>query len=401
MTEALEGIKVLDLSRYAPGPFCTMILGDFGADIIKVEEAGALSGRRAEQMKGAVEIPVVREYSFPDSPYDPVNRNKKSLALNLKSEEGREIFYKLAEKADVVVEGFRPGVTERLGIGYETLKGINPGIIYCAITGYGQDGPYKDLVGHDINYIAQGGLLDLMEFKAMPGNLVGDIAGGGVQAVVGILLALNARARTGKGQFVDISMSDGVVSLLSLYIGGYFQNGSKPRKEDRVSLGAMHFYNFYETKDGKHISLGCSEPWFFANLCKVLGCEEYISEQTNLEKIEEIKEFFRKTFLTRSRDEWFDLLSRSDIAVSKVNSIDELSEDPHLKFREMIVELDHPREGKVKHPGISIKLSDTPGSIKHFSPRTGEHSEAILTEAGWSREEIARLIEEGVVKTAQ
>ena len=401
MTGALDGIKVLDLSRYAPGPYCTMILGDLGADVIKVEEVGTLTGRRVKQSNkvGAVG-PIVREFAPPDSAYDPLNRNKRSIGINLKTAKGRSIFYQMTEKADVVVEGFRPGVAERLEVDYPRLDKINPRIIYCAVTGYGQDGPYRDLVGHDINYISQGGFVSILrQPAAVPGNLLGDIASGGMQAAMGILAALVARERTGRGQFVDISMTDGVVSLLALYLGGYFQKNRMPDELDRVSMGAMPFYAIYQTKDGKMISLACSEPWFYANLCKALGCEKFIPHQHDLEKTDEIRAFFTRAFLTRTRDEWFEFLSRWDIAVSKVLGLDELAADPQLRHRKMIVELEHPERGKVRQAGIAVKLSETPGSIRKFSPGLGEDTEAILFELGYGKGEIDKLNKEGIIST--
>jgi len=397
MAGALEHLKILDLSRYAPGPYCSMILGDLGADVIKVEGVGLKPGLRAVGREKGHSGPVVREFAPPDSPYDPLNRNKRSIGLNLKTDEGRGIFYKLAEATDIVLEGFRPGVAERLGVDYAKLKEINPRIIYCAITGYGQDGPYRNMVGHDINYISHGGAVGIMRTPSLPGNLIGDIASGGMQAAIGILAAVSARDRTGQGQFVDISMTDGVVSMLSLYLGGYLENRSFPEVMDKVSMGAMHFYNFYKTKDDKLISIACSEPPFFANLCKALGCEEFIPFQADVEKADEIKAFFTRTFLTRTRDEWFEYLSNSDIAVSKVNGLDELADDPQLKHRNMVVEIDHPEKGKVAQAGISIKLSETPGSIRKFSPKPGEDTEKILSELGYTKEDIKRFVDERIV----
>jgi crotonobetainyl-CoA:carnitine CoA-transferase CaiB-like acyl-CoA transferase len=402
MVQALEGIKVLDLSKYAPGPYCTMILGDLGADIIKVGEVGSPTGRRAEQMKGTEKAPDFREFASSNSPFNPLDRNKRSIALNLKMAMGQRIFYQLVERADVVVEGFRPGVAKRLGIDYATLKEINKQIIYCAITGYGQDGPYRDLVGHDINYISQGGAVDIISQPGapppIPGNLIGDMAAGGMQGVIGILAALMARVKTGRGQFVDISMTDGVVSLLSLYLGGHFQYGT--RQEDRISAGATPSNNFYKTKDGKFISIACAaEPWFYANLCKALGCEEFIPYQTDAKKAQEIKAFFEQKFLTKTRDEWFNFLSQSDIPVGKAYNLDELASDPQLVHREMIVEIDHPVKGKIKQAGISIKLSETPGTIRRLGQALGENTEEILVEIGYSKEEIQKLRKEGIVDT--
>jgi crotonobetainyl-CoA:carnitine CoA-transferase CaiB-like acyl-CoA transferase len=398
--EALEGLKVLDLTRHAPGPYCTMMLGDLGADITKVEEIGIPDGRRAEQMKGMNIIPLPAEFASPDSPFNPANRNKKSIQINLKSEAGQRIFYQLAEKTDVVVEGFRPGVTKRLGIDYPTLKDLNQRLIYCAITGYGQDGPYSNLPGHDINYIANAGALNAINLPRelrTPGNLIADMAAGGLQAAIGILTALIAREKTGKGQFVDISMTDGAVNMLCLYLSRYFQNNNLPETEERVSCGAVHYYNCYETGDSKYISIACSEPWFFANLCRALGCEEFIPHQTDLEKAGEIKSYFELEFLKRTRDEWFEILSKADVPVNRVNTLDELTEDPQIKHRRMIVEVDSADKEKIRQVGISIKLSDTPGRIRNTGSSPGENTSEILSELGYSKETIQQLIREGIV----
>ena len=400
MTQALEGLKILDLTRYAPGPYCTMILGDLGADIIRVEEIGLPAGRRADQMKGMVIIPPASEFASPDSPHNPVNRNKRSIQINLKSEAGQRIFYQLTEKTDVVVEGFRPGVTKRLRIDYPTLKKINQRLIYCAITGYGQDGPYCDVPGHDINYIAHAGAVGVISLSGtqplVPGNLIGDMAAGGMQAAIGILAALASREKTGKGQFVDISITDGVVSMLCLYLSRYFQHGTLPELEERVSCGAAPYYNHYLTGDGKLISIACAEPWFFANLCRTLGCEEFIPYQTDIEKADQMKACFKQKFLGRTRDEWFDVLSQNDVPVSKVYTLNELAEDPQLRHRQMIVEVDSPGKGKIRQAGISIKLSDTPGRIRNPGTSQGESTGEILSELGYSQKEIQMLQREGI-----
>lgn len=398
--QALEGLKILDLSRYAPGPYCTMILGDLGADIIRVEEVGSPDGRRTQQMKGMNEISTPSEFASPDTPHYPLNRNKRSIRLNLKVPAGQQIFHQLAKGSDVIIEGFRPGVTKRLGIDYPTLKGLNQKLIYCALTGYGQDGPYRDLPGHDINYIASAGAVSAISLPGnllVPGNVIGDMAAGGMQAAVGILAALIAREKTGKGQFVDIAMTDGTVSLLCLYLSRYFQNDTVPEPEERVSCGVSHYYNHYETSDGKFISIACSEPWFFANLCRTLGCEDFIPHQTDEEKAGEIKKFFKKRFLTRTRDEWFRILSRADVPVSKVYALDELSKDSQLRHRQMILEIDHPVKGKIRQVGISIKLSDTPGRIKNLGSSPGENTSEILSELGYSKEEIQQLMTDNII----
>jgi crotonobetainyl-CoA:carnitine CoA-transferase CaiB-like acyl-CoA transferase len=384
MAGALEGIKIIDLTRYAPGPYCTMILADLGAEVIKVEEG--IVGQS------------VPEFPPPGSPYDPLNRNKRSIVLNLKTEAGKEIFYRMAEKADVVVEGFRPGVVKRLAIDYEVLKKKNEGIVYCSISGYGQSGPYRDLPGHDINYISQAGVIGLLLNHTIPGNLIGDMAGGGMQAAIGILAALMGRERTGKGQYVDIAITDGVISLSCLYLAEILHKNELPQREYRTSVGAGPFYNIYETKDGKFISIAAHpELRFFTNLCKGLGCEYLIPFHTDTKKAEEIGMVFRTTFLTKTRDEWFDLLLKADTAVGKVYSIDEVPSDPQVLHREMVVEVEDPAKGKVKQVGISIKLSETPGKIRKLPPRPGEDTKAIMDEIGYSEEEIERLYRERVV----
>ena len=340
MTQALEGLKILDLTRFAPGPYCTMILGDLGANVIKVEEVKppTESGR---EPAANLSPP---EFASPGSPYNPLNRNKQSMCLNLKSERAQQIIHKLAGEVDVFIEGFRPGVTTRLGVDYPTLIEINPRLIYCSITGYGQDGPYSDLPGHDINYVASAGVISAISVPGkppvLPGNIIGDIAAGGMQAAIGILAALAARERTGKGQFVDISMTDGAVSLLSLYLSHYFETGSCPRSDKRVSCGTSPYYNFYESADGGYLAIGCLESRFFANLCRILKCDDLIPHQMDDQKADEIKEIFTKTFLTKSSLEWFDILSQSNIPITRVNSFEELADDPQVKHREMIVEVE-------------------------------------------------------------
>jgi crotonobetainyl-CoA:carnitine CoA-transferase CaiB-like acyl-CoA transferase len=403
MTMPLEGITVLDLTRLAPGPYCTMILADLGADVIKIEEPGPPTGRRAQQAAGLSPVPPPRYGVDRHSPHWALNRNKKSLGLNLKHDAARQIFYQLAERADVVVEEFRPGVAKRLGIDYDTLRQRNPRLIYCAVTGYGQSGPYKDLVGHDINYISMAGCLGMIGPHGgppvIPHNLIADFAGGGMHGAIGVLAALMARERTGRGQLVDIAMTDGVYSLLVSHLSTYFATGMVPRRGETLLDGGAHYYNVYEAKDGKWLSIGSIEPWFYANLCKALGREDFLPyEFAEGEKREEIKQAFRDTFKTKTRDEWFDLLTQHDICVGKVYDLDETATDPHLRARDMIVETDHPEAGPVKQVGISVKLSDTPGQIRFLAAPLGTHTEEILTGLGYTPEKIAQLRAEGGIK---
>jgi crotonobetainyl-CoA:carnitine CoA-transferase CaiB-like acyl-CoA transferase len=399
VTQALEGLKILDLSRFAPGPYCTMILGDLGADIIKVEEVRPPAD--SNQQPAANLSPP--EFASPDSPYNPLNRNKRSICLNLKSGKAQVIVHKLAEEADVVVEGFRPGVTSRLGVDYDTLKKLNPRLIYCSITGYGQDGPYRDLPGHDINYIATAGVVSAISLPGkppvMPGNFIGDMAAGGMQAAIGILAALAAREKTGRGQFVDISMTDGAVSLLSLYLSRYFETGELPGAGERTSCGTAPYFNYYEAGDGKYIAIGALEPRFFANLCNILNCEELIPYQTDSEKAGEITAIFKQKFLGKSSREWLDILSGANVPVSRVNTFGELAENPQLKHRQIIVDVPDPGGNRVRQAGISIKLSETPGIIRNTGSSPGADTAEILTELGYSRDDIQSLQQGGVIST--
>ncbi|GIX48142.1 MAG: CoA transferase [Candidatus Tectimicrobiota bacterium] len=397
----LEGIQVLDLTRLAPGPHCTMILADLGAEVLKIEEPGPPTGRRAQQAAGQPtewKVPGIDRHS----PFNALNRNKRSMGLNLKTDAGREIFYKLAERADVVVEEFRPGVAKRLGIDYETLRPRNPRLIYCAITGYGQTGPYRTQVGHDINYIAMAGALGIMGPKdgppTIPHNLLADYAGGGMHGAIGILAALLARERTGRGQFVDIAMTDGVLTLLAASLSNYFGAGLIPQRGEGMLDGAAPFYNVYRTKDDKWLSIGAIEPWFYANLCKALGREDLIPYEFDTARWPEIRQIFQDIFRTKTRDEWFDVLSQSDVCVGKVYRYDELEDDPQLQARQMFIELEHPEVGRVKQVGISVKLSETPGQVRRLAPRQFEHTTEVLQSLGYSAEDIAKLRQAGVVR---
>jgi crotonobetainyl-CoA:carnitine CoA-transferase CaiB-like acyl-CoA transferase len=396
----LAGIKVLDLTKLAPGPFCTMILGDLGADVIKVEEPGPPTGRRAEQAgKAGTEGPGV---PFSGSPFNALNRNKKSIGLNLKSGPGKEVFRRMVQRADVLVQEYRPGVAERLGIGYEQMSVRNDRLIYCAITGYGQDGPYRNLVGHDLNYIATAGVLSILgragQLPTIPHNLIADYAGGGMHAAIGILAALVARTQTGRGQYVDISMMDGSMALMAQSFASFFANGRLPARGETPLDGAIPNYNLYETKDGKIITIGAIEPWFFANLCRALGREDLVEHEYNSARRAEIQESFRAIFRTKTRDEWFEILSRTDVCVGKMNTLDEVEADPQVRARKMIVELDTPEGRKVKQVGISVKLSETPGSIRSLAPTLGQHTEEVMHGLGYSDEQIEKWRADGSVK---
>jgi crotonobetainyl-CoA:carnitine CoA-transferase CaiB-like acyl-CoA transferase len=380
--QALDGIKVLDLAWLGPGPFCSFMLGDLGADIIKVFDANPA--------KRGGPVMMLFDSSRPGL------RNCRNMGLDLKSDAGKQVFKDLVKTADVVMEGFRPGVVKRLGVDYDTVKKINPKIIYASLSGYGQDGPYRDMVGHDINYIAYSGLLGLTGQAGgkpvLPGTVIADFTGG-MSAAVGILAALVSRGKTGKGQYIDMSMTDAVVEMTAMQINPYvFTHTNVPKRGDTMFTGHFPWYNVYETKDGKYISIGALEPWFFGNLCQLLGCEEYIPyEFDEGEKRKEIFETFRKKFLTKTRDEWMAILKQKDTCAAPVYDIDELEKDPHLVARKMIIESDHPVHGKVKQVGSMHKLSDSPMKVRNWSTYFGQHTDEIMREIGYDDAKIAEL----------
>jgi crotonobetainyl-CoA:carnitine CoA-transferase CaiB-like acyl-CoA transferase len=392
----LEGIRVLDLSRLAPGPFCTMLLADLGADVIVVEAPpdSLRSGLRVEQV---IDGNVLER----GAAYNALGRNKRSIILNLRQESAREIFYRLAATADVVLEGFRPGVVKRLGVDYETLSRLNPRLVYCSLSGYGQDGPYSTLVGHDINYISIGGMLDMVGWRgeppAIPLNVVADYAGGGLLASYAILAALLARDKTGRGQYLDIAMSDGVMYLLAAALSQHLASGKVERRGEGMLNGGVPYYNVYQTKDGGWLSVGCLEAHFFANLCRALGCDDLAPLQYDASHHDEIFRRFRERFLTKTRDEWFAQLKDAEACVTPVLSLAEAVADRHNRERGMIVEVEHPTLGKVPQVGIATKLSDTPGQTRTPAPRPGQHTEEILTMLNYNAEETKALRDAGAV----
>ena len=400
---ALQGVKILDLSRVIPGTFCTMLLGDLGAEVLKIEAPGV------SEFISSPGSPAEESTRKAAAYYAP-NRNKKSIVLNLKAEAGREIFGRLSQRADVVVEGFRPGVAGRLGIDYQTVSKLNPGIIYCSLSGYGQDGPYRAFPGHDINYIAMAGVLGLIGSAdgppVVPLNLVADLAGAALYGALGIVVALLARNKTGQGQYVDVAYLDGALSLMTWFNCGYFFDGSALSRGQSWLHGAYPYYGVYETKDGKYITIGCLEPHFWENLCRFLAKEDFIPYHFALEhtfhkpedgKWDEIRSFLKQTFLTKTRDEWFELLVNSDVPAGKVYEPDEVFTDPQVLHRQMVIEVEHPILGKVRQVGITPKFSATPGQVRTLSPLPGEHTDETLRELGYEREEIENLRREGVI----
>ncbi len=396
MTLPLEGIRILDLSAFMPGNYPTMLLAEMGADVIRVET----TGMQSMVCEWVHKEPVTPEIEERWRAHNSVNRNKRSIVLNLGSETAKEVFLRLAKKSDVVVESNRPGVMKKLGVDYDTVKEVNPRIIYCAITGYGQDGPYSMLPARDLSCLAASGILGVLNEGGLPpivpGVKISDVAAA-MNALVGILLALIAREKTGRGQFIDISMAEGALACITCALAPYFGDGKMPDSDNLLLSGKWPSYNLYQTKDGKYISIATRETRIWERLCRKLGREDLIPYRNpGGKKQEEVISIFKDIFATKTRDEWFEELK--EVGVAKVYQLDELPSDPQLVYRKMFVEVEHPKLGKVKHVANPIKLSDTPGRVKGPPPSPGQHTDEILSELGYSSKDIEILYKNGAVE---
>lgn len=387
----LKGVRVLDLTRLLPGPFCTMIMADFGAEVIKVEEPG-----KGDYVR---ELPPL--LSGVGTRHLVVNRGKKSLTLNLKAPEGKKIFRNLTSQTDIILEGFRPGVMERLGLGYETLKKENSRLIYCAITGYGQDGPFREQAGHDINYISTAGVMANIGLSGgppvIPGVQVADL-GGAMMALAGILMALFGRERTGEGQMVDISMTDAAFLLGLDAASQYAMLRKIPLRGGERLTGGDACYQVYRTKDERFISVGALEKKFWVNLCRALKREDLIDElHAPANRQKELIQIFQEIFATRTLAEWIEVLEPADACCAPVLTMEETFRHPQLQSRKMILNVEHSSLGMIQQPGIPIKISDTPGEISPYAPALGEHTAEILTSLGYHPQAIEDLHNRGIV----
>lgn len=391
MYQLLEGLKVLDFTRHFPGGFATQLLGDMGAKILKVEDpwVGDLTRWLEPYFEGLEESPLSWG----------VNRNKRSIKLNLKENRGREIVHELVKEYDIVIEGFRPGVMDDLGIGYEDLKEKNPGVIMCSISSYGQDGPYRKRSGHDVNYISLSGLLNITGRDETPPIIpsvqIGDVGGGSLMAIAGIFGAVYQREKDGKGQHIDVSMTDGAISFATMLIMQLAAKES-PKRGELTLGGGIPCYNVYQTKDGKYMSLGALGQKFWENFCKTVGKDELIPKGFSKDPkvIEEVKE----VFLERTRDEWEEFFAGSDVCCEPVLSPEELLDHPQLKHRGILKNLPHPKAGDVNVVDIPIKFKNEEKNAHKLPPEHGEHTTKVLSELGYGEKELQKLKQDKIIE---
>lgn len=386
-TTSLTGFTVLDLASVGPAARASRILADFGMKVTKVAPVAA---------KGAKQVdPVFHAYG--------AGRGMRRLRADLKSAEGRETVLRLAANADVVIESYRPGVAARLGVGYPDMIARNRKIIYCSTSGYGQDGPCANWVGHDINYLALSGFLacsgkDADGRPALPGATVADGAGGGMHAALSILAALLQRGKSGQGVYLDVSVSDGMLNLMSLYLDQYMATGEETRPGSGILTGQYAWYGVYPTGDGKHLSVGAIEPHFFRNLCRLLELEAFAGSQYDADRQDEMRAAFARCFLGRTRDEWVALLAGEDTCVAPVLSIPEVVANSQFRSRTAFMQAEHPERGIFEQLGPILAGCERSRAPFRLPPAGSTDTDAILGEAGFAAEEISRLRASGSIE---
>ena len=394
---ALSEVKVLDLSRLLPGGFCSLLLADFGADVLKVEDTGM-----GDYIRWSPPYHEGADDSAKSALFLALNRGKRSIRLDLKSDAGREVLLRLVREHDVLLESFRPGVMERLGVGYERLREENPALVYCAITGYGQDGPYTERSGHDMNYLGLNGLLGLSGDEGGPpvqaAGQIADLGGGALMAAFGILAALRERERSGEGQLVDVSMFDGSLSWLALVAARYLAEARAPQRGGLELAGSLICYRPYACSDG-WVTLGALEPKFWQAWCRGVGREDLIEKQFERPGSEAHAEVER-VFAERTRAEWQEFASQHDCCLEPVLGLDEALDSELVRAREMVVQVEQPGTGGVSLLGVPVKLSRTPGAPAGPGPALGEHTRDVLASLGYSDEEVASLLESGAAAGA-
>lgn len=386
MTEMLEGITVLDLASVGPAARASRWLADYGATVVKIGPV--------PKDEGVQIVPPFYAYS--------AHRRMQRALLDMKAPEGRETFLRLAEHADVVIESFRPGVVERLGIGWDAVSARNPRAVYCSTTGFGQTGPHSQWAGHDLNYLGVGGYLhcsgrDADGRPSLPGLTVADSAGGGMHAVMAILAALVRRATTGSGAYLDVSIADGVLGLMALAADEYLATGEAPRPGHGLLTGRDACYDTYPTRDGKWLTVAAIEPRFWANLCRALGLEQWIAHQNDVAAQEEIRADLRAVFLTRDRDDWTAVLAPADTCVAPVLTVPEAIADEQFGARDDFVDAAHAEHGTFRQVGPVFAGMQRPDAPYEARDATVTDTDAVLESAGLSGDERAELRDAGVI----
>ena len=385
MTHVLEGLKVLDFTTLLVGPFATLHLADMGAEVLRI-----VSPSRSDFLLTAPPFIPGTEISAADA---QLNRNKRCMFLNLKDDRAVEIIHRLVGAYDIVIESFRPGVMAKLKVDYDRLKQINPKLIYCSVTAFGQTGPLRFKPGHDINFMARSGIASYSGKKATGpclGGLQTDLASGACHAIIGILAAVICRNRTGRGQHIDISMTDALVSFSALYGAATLVDGRAPELEGEYSNGG-NLYDYYETKDGRHISFAPIESKFFTTFCNRIDRPDLIPGGISPDNMEKVKQEIAEIFLTKTRDEWVDLFKEDEVCVEPVMDLSEALHSPLAREREMVVDLPLANGKRVRQLANPIKFSQATPTYKHsdFLIRTGVQSREICKELGYSEKEIA------------
>jgi alpha-methylacyl-CoA racemase len=382
----LDGVTVLDLASVGPAARTSRWLADFGARVIKVGPT---------PKHGGVQI-VPPFYAYGG------HRGMERILLDLKADEGREAFLKLAAQADVVIESFRPGVVARLGIGFEDVRIVNPGIVYCSTSGYGQTGPKSQWAGHDINYLAAGGYLDCSGRTAeggpaLPGATVADSAAGGMHAVMSILAALVARNATGEGQHLDVAVADGVVALMSLYVDEYLATGTVPGPGHNILTGRYACYDVYRCSDDRWVAVGAIEPHFYRNLCRLIGCEQWAASQLDDDVQDQIRADFAAAFATRPMAEWVDELGPADTCVSAVATVPELVEDEHFRERDVVITAHRAGADAFEQVGYVLAGMDHGQGAPVVREATETDTDALLAAVGYDADAIAALRAGGAI----